>query len=164
MIFRQARLTDVPEIAAILAGAVEAMMLDGNLQWTASYPVADDVIADVLNGVAYVLEDDQIVAYGALILAGEPAYDALAGEWISDGPYAVVHRLAVDSALNARGLGGRFLKLCENIAVERGCTSFRIDTKDTNRRMMRLLEKCGFEYCGEVRYGERIRRAYEKLI
>ena len=164
MIFRQATLKDVPEIAAILRRAAEAMTLDGNPQWTAAYPVADDVIEDVLNGTAYVLEDDRIVAYGALIFTGEAAYEALEGEWLSDAKYAVVHRLAVDSALNGRGLGGRFLKLCENLAVEKGCGSFRIDTKDTNKRMLRLLEKSGFEYCGEVRYDDRLRRAFEKLI
>lgn len=164
MIFRQATLRDVTEIADLLSRAVKAMEQDGNMQWSATYPVAEDVIADVLNGNAYVLEEGKIVAYGALILTGEPAYDALEGEWLCDGKYIVVHRLAVDSAMNGRGLGGRFLKLCEKLAVEKGCVSFRIDTKDTNRRMLRLLEKSGFEYCGLVHYDERIRRAYEKLI
>lgn len=164
MIFRQARLTDVHEIAKLFDGARTTMALDGNPQWTASYPVADDVISDVFNGTARVLEDDRIIAYGALIFTGEPAYDALEGEWLTDGKYAVVHRMAVDSALHGCGVGVRFLKLCESIAVENGCVGFRIDTKDTNRRMLRLLEKCGYDYCGIVRYGDRIRLAFEKLI
>ena len=45
-----------------------------------------------------------------------------------------------------------------------GVTSFRVDTNYDNFYMLRIFDKLGFTYCGEVCYDSGLRRAYEKLL
>ncbi len=45
-----------------------------------------------------------VIAYGAVVFDGEPAYDAIEGAWLTDGEYVVLHRMAVaDGVRKAAG-------------------------------------------------------------
>ena len=163
--FRSATAADLPAVDTILRDAVERMLAEGKQQWDRDYPTAADVVADMARDEAFVLElAGNVEAYACVTLAGEPAYDALEGEWLSDEPYVVVHRLAVAQSRQGRGVGARMLRAVEAYAASMGIGSFRIDTNFDNFAMLRLLEKCGFAYCGEVHYPRGQRRAFEKLI
>ncbi|MDE6164285.1 MAG: GNAT family N-acetyltransferase, partial [Muribaculaceae bacterium] len=130
-----------------------------------TYPALPHIMDDVIAGQGYVLEEcGKVMAYGAVVYTGEPAYDDLDGEWLSDGAYVVVHRLAVLQESQGSGVATLFFNMVENMAAEKGIGSFRIDTNFDNFPMLHLMEKCGFEYCGEVRYERGSRRAFEKLI
>lgn len=164
-IFRRAELTDLAAIEKILKDAVDRMLAEGKQQWDENYPNAIHVVADITRDVAFVLEcGGEVVAYGAVVFDGEPAYDDLIGDWLSDDKYVVVHRLGVVRNVQGRGVGARFLKAVEFFAAEKGIRSFKIDTNFDNFAMLALLEKCGFEYCGEVSYERGSRKAFEKLI
>lgn len=164
-IFRRAVATDLPAIEKILKDAVARMLAEGKQQWNESYPTAVYVLADMARDVAFVLEfQGEVVAYGAVVFDGEPAYDDLDGEWLSDQKYVVVHRVAVSQKAQGNGVGARFMKSVEYYAAEKGIGSFRIDTNFDNFAMLRLIEKCGFAYCGEVSYERGKRKAFEKLI
>ncbi len=163
--FRRAELKDVPDVEIILKDAVHRMLSEGKQQWSESYPKAEHVLADIEREVAFVLEmDGKVVAYGAVVYDGEPAYDKLQGKWLSDDKYVVVHRIAVSQNVQGRGVGARFINEVEHHALEKGINSFKIDTNFDNFAMLRLLEKCGFTYCGEVFYPRGQRKAFEKLI
>lgn len=165
MQFRKAAECDLPSIVAILRAAADRMLSEGKCQWTKTYPAPEDVSRDIMAGNAYVLEDDgKILAYGALVFSGEPAYDSLAGHWLTDGKYIVVHRLAVSQNLENRGLGSRFMAECAAMALARGIKAFRIDTNFDNERMLAMLRKNDFVYCGEVSYPQGKRMAFEKEI
>ncbi|MFT4095104.1 MAG: hypothetical protein QM640_15840 [Niabella sp.] len=41
------------------------------------------------------MKEALIIAYGALILNYEPAYDAIEGKWLTNVYFLVVHRIAV---------------------------------------------------------------------
>ncbi len=164
-IFREARLSDLVAIEQILADAVDRMLAEGKQQWSEKYPRAEHVLADMSRHVAYVLElDGKITAYGAVVFTGEPAYENLRGEWLSDVPYVVVHRLATAMDMQQRGIARRFLRAVEQMATSQGIGSFRIDTNYDNERMLGLLSSSGFEYCGDVSYETGSRLAFEKLI
>lgn len=165
IIFRKASLNDLDTISDILRRAVQKMLSEGKKQWTEKYPTRVHAQADIERGVGHVLElDGKVVAYGAVVLDGEPAYLGLEGEWLSDMPYVVVHRIAVDSEIMGRGLGAGFLKEVENYALSKDIHSFRIDTNYDNFAMLHLLPKLGFTYCGEVTYESGKRKAFEKLL
>lgn len=164
-IFREARLTDVPEIGRIFDDAVARMLSEGKRQWDEKYPTEIHALADMNSHNGYVLElDGRVVAYGAVIFTGEPAYDDLDGEWLTDEPYVVVHRMAVAQYAQRQGIARRFLEAVERFAVGRGIGSFRVDTNFDNDRMLRLLETFGFEYCGKINYESGERMAFEKSI
>lgn len=163
--FRRAGGADVPAATAILKAAARRMLAEGKQQWDETYPAATDVRADVENGVGYVLErDGSVVGYAAVVFTGEPAYDDLDGQWLSDEKYVVVHRVAVAQNEQRKGMGRVLMGAVEDYARSLGISSFRIDTNFDNFAMLGLLEKLGFTYCGEVRYERGSRKAFEKLL
>lgn len=165
MTFRQATLHDFPEIMHIIEDAVSRMQREGKHQWSEDYPKDVHILVDISRGFGHVLHDDEaVVAYGAVCFEGEPAYEHLDGEWLTDGPYVVVHRLAVKLDEQSKGVGRRFMKAVEDFAASRGMGSFRIDTNYDNDRMLHLLENLGFEFTGIINYPQGERRAFEKLI
>lgn len=163
--FREARLSDLPVIGGIFRDAVARMLAEGKQQWDENYPTEYDVLADLAGHTGYVMElNGRVVAYGAVSFDGETAYDGLQGEWSSDGPYVVVHRLAVARDAQCSGIARRFFDAAERLAAEQGIGSFRVDTNFDNDRMLRLLNNLGFVYCGEITYPQGTRMAFEKLI
>lgn len=163
--FRRAEYCDVPAIGAILKAAVKRMLAEGKQQWDDSYPNETHVSADIDRGAGYVVEcDGAPIAYGAVVFDGEPAYDALDGAWLSDGPYVVVHRVAVSQGMQGKGLGRLFMNCVADFARSKGVHSFKVDTNFDNLAMLHLLDRLGFTYCGEVQYSRGSRKAFEKPI
>ncbi len=105
-----------------------------------------------------------VVAYGAVVFDGEPAYDAIEGAWLTDGEYVVLHRMAVADGEKARGVATEFMRRVEAMAHGRGTGSMRVDTNFDNRYMLRMLGRLGFVYCGKVRYRSGERLAFEKPL
>ena len=117
--------------------------------------------SDIESGRSYVCEcSGQVVGtffydYGVDI---EPTYAHIyEGNWLSDGPYGVVHRVASDQTI--RGVGSA----CLEWAFAQ-CHDVRIDTHGDNAVMQSLLEKLGFTHCGIIYVAEDNdpRLAYEK--
>lgn len=74
----------------------------------------------------------------------EPDYAHIDGAWKADGPYGVLHRVAV--AVPGRGAAG----FCMDWCFAR-CPNLRMDTHRDNAPMQRALAKNGFVYCGVIR-------------
>ena len=164
-LFRKADMSDLDGIMDILDFARRQMLGEGKHQWDSSYPVRAHVEADIHAGAGYVLlHDDMLVAYGAVVFTGEPAYDVIKGRWLSDQPYVVLHRIAVAKEARGMGVGCLFMREVERMALGKGVHSFKIDTNCDNERMQRTLKRLGFTYCGEIRYPQGVRMAYEKLL
>ena len=168
--FRRATLADLDDVMRVVAEA-QAFMRTLNIdQWQDGYPAPGHISADIGRGCGYVLcrpgvrECRAIIAYGAVAFDGEPAYEALEGEWLTDGPYVVVHRMAVADGECGKGVAAEFLRHAEEMARERGIGAFRIDTNHDNRPMLRLLERMGFTFCGKVVYRSGERLAFEKRL
>ena len=164
--FRKASAADIPRIMEIIGEAKSQMAREGKNQWTEAYPARADIETDVRNGSARVMlaASGRIVAYGAIVLTGEPAYNDIQGKWLSLRPYAVLHRLAVAEETKGHGAGLLFVREAERIAAGAGMGSFKIDTNHDNSRMLRLLEKAGFTFCGTIHYPQGSRMAFEKLL
>ena len=166
-VFRNAGALEVQSCYRVLSDAREKMWREGRDQWTADYPLPLDVKRDIDNGCAYVLDAGSgPVAYGAVIFTGEPAYAGITdGQWLSDLPFVVVHRLAVSPQWQGRGLAREFIRSVEKLAAERGFRSFRIDTREDNAAMIHLLLQSGFTKCGTVVLPvNKVRIGFEKLL
>ena len=165
MIFRVAETGDVDAVARIISDASTRLGRAGIDQWQRGYPNRQSIQRDVEQGVGRVLCDgDEIVAYSAVIFTGEEAYrDITAGEWLTSGDYAVVHRLCVAENRVGEGLSREFMLRVEQLARDNAMPSLRIDTHPDNRIMQRLISSLGFTYCGDVVIESR-RLAYEKIL
>ncbi|MBO9617706.1 MAG: GNAT family N-acetyltransferase [Niabella sp.] len=163
---RKASTADADSIWSILQQAIEKRKVEGSAQWQDGYPNPTVVNRDIEKGYGYVCEDEQgdITAYVALIFDIEPAYEALEGKWLTDGSYAVIHRLAVSQERNIKGLATKIMIAVEDICLQQGVPSIKVDTNFDNTAMLRILEKLGYTYCGEVFFRGAARKAYEKIL
>ena len=164
-IFRRATAADTDRCWLILQQGKAQMFREGKHQWTEAYPSRQSVENDIAAGNAYVIEQQgTVIAYGAVIANGEPAYRQIADLWLTNADYVVVHRLAVADEAKRRGVAARFFGYVEQWALQRGITSFKVDTNYDNFYMQRLLRSQGFMYCGDVHYPQGDRMAYEKVL
>lgn len=163
LIFRQAVEEDAGRIWQIIQQAKEQMRRLGSQQWQEGYPTPETIANDVALGNGYMLcEEERVIAYGAVIFSGEPAYETIQGKWMDDEPYVVVHRLAVADEMKQRGIATLFMRKVEVLSFQKGISRFRVDTNFDNHYMHRMLKRLGFAYCGEIQYERGSRMAYEK--
>ena len=145
MIIRKTTEQDLPKIYQLYADARDFMRETGNPnQWKDSFPAQDLIDQDAKSGKSYVcICDDKIAAVFYFSIEIEPTYAKIDGQWLSDEPYGVVHRIA--ASRNFKGAGTFCLDWCLN-----QCLTLRIDTHRDNIPMKTLLNKLGFTYCGII--------------
>lgn len=162
---RKANAADIPVIWRILQDAIEQRSMDGSTQWQNGYPNENTIAQDIENGVAYVyVQDNEIIAYAAIVFTEDPAYHVIDGQWLTLGKYVNLHRIATAKTAKNRGIATKLLTDIETFCVTKGIPSIKIDTNFDNRPMLRVLEKLGYSYCGEVLVDGSPRNAFEKIL
>jgi GNAT superfamily N-acetyltransferase len=167
MEFRKSNMTDLPAVMKIIRQAQEYMRENRLDQWQDGYPDENQIKDDIVKGCGYVLLDGTVTAgTAAIFFDGETSYDRIyQGQWLTEGEYAAVHRVAVSSAYRNKGAAVTMMKHIEKLCLKRGVYSIKIDTHEDNRPMRRFLEKCGFIYCGVIYLNDGSKRlAYEKIL
>ncbi len=107
MEIRQASIEDIPRIIQILDDARSFQRSQGFVQWEDGYPDTATIRSDITTSNARVfLLDGKIIAYGYLA-SGDNSYDKLRDTWLYDGPYGVIHRLAVSAEMRGQKMGQR---------------------------------------------------------
>ena len=137
----------------------------GFVQWTEDYPSRDTVREDIRAGKGYaLLTGGEIAGYMCIDFDGEPAYRKIEGAWRTEGPYAVVHRMAFHSAYRGKGLADAAFRLIGELCGEKGVSVIRVDTDFPNKRMQHILEKNGFVNCGTIVFQGGAKLAYDKIL
>ena len=163
--FRKATSTDIPSIWEIVKSAIARRKQDGSNQWQDGYPNPEVIAEDIEQGVGHVLmRDDEIVGYVAVLINDEPEYAKLKGKWLTNDDFVVYHRVAIAGKWLGQGLAKELLSHIEDFTREKGITSIKADTNFDNIAMLRLFEKLGYKYCGEVYFRGSPRKAYEKVL
>ena len=149
----------------ILNAGREFQREQGFIQWPDGYPDEESIRCDLRDGLGYVVKVDCVIAaYMYIGFDGDPAYPKIKGSWNHNGPYAVVHRIAIAPEFRDRGLGSITFRLIEEFCKSKGFDILRIDTDEENKRMQHVLAKNGFVYCGTVVQGGGDRLAFEKKL
>ena len=165
MTLRKAELVELPFIWNILLQAIEQRKQDGSEQWQNGYPNEHTIYDDIIHGHAYVLvEQNIIIAYAALLFDEEIAYNDIIGNWLSNGVYAVVHRVATINSKKRSGVATQLFRIIEDLCIEKQVYSIKVDTNFDNIPMMKIFEKLRYIYCGEVFFNGEPRKAYEKML
>ena len=159
MQIRKSEFSDLLRIAEIYENAKRFMREQGNPDQWKDEPNINTARADVERGVGYVAEENgEILAVFMFSLGEDPTYKNIyEGKWLSDEPYAVIHRIAV--AKQGQGIIDFCINECFKIRP-----NIRIDTHRNNIPMQKALTKRGFKYCGIIylENGEE-RLAYQKI-
>ena len=165
MILRKALFSELPVIWDILQQAIEQRKEDGSDQWQNGYPNEQTVHDDISKGYGYVLIDNNVIlVYGAIIFDVEPAYNDIRGKWLTNDDYVVVHRVATSNAAKGKGIATHLFREVERLCVEQNIYSIKVDTNFDNVPMMKIFDRLGYTYCGEIFISGASRRAYEKVI
>ena len=145
---RQAGLSDITQILAIMDDAREVMRSSGNLhQWTGGYPSFPVIEKDIVAERGFVCVDaaGTLQGYFVFMPSPEPTYAVIYdGAWLDDErPYHVLHRIA-----GRAGSHGVFRAMLAFAAARED--NLRIDTHRDNRIMQHLVTEAGFSYCGII--------------
>lgn len=161
-LIREARQADMAEIMQIFREARDRMCQSGNPhQWQANYPSENVVMDDIERHGAFVVEEeDNMVAYFAVLPSPEPTYKYIYnGTWIDDIlPYHIIHRIA--SRASVHRVFESIIDYCFSLH-----RNIRIDTHRDNKAMLHNLAKHGFIYCGIIHLANGAERlAFQKVI
>ena len=162
---RHATPKDITQIMEIVADAVLFLRNHNIPQWQNNYPNVTTFMQDITNRTLYVEETDGIITGMANIATTrDPQYDKIyEGAWLTNSPYAVVHRIAVRGSALGHGVACKLLTFAEEVAKEHNLTSIRIDTHRANSPMNHLLLKMGYEYCGVIELTDHNQADYYRL-
>lgn len=167
MILRETRKEEINEVMKIINEGKVLLKNNSVNQWQNGYPNEDVILRDILNDESYVLEhNNEIIGTTALSFRGEKTYDKIyEGKWLSNGEYAVVHRIAACKIDGIKSVGTEILKEVEKICLLRNIKNIKIDTHEDNKIMQRLLSKNNYKYCGVIYLEDGSKRiAFEKVI
>jgi len=163
--FRKAEITDINTIWELLQRAILRRKEDGSNQWQDGYPNLDVVKKDVDHGSGFVLTDaDIIVGYCAVMVNDEPEYANIQGKWLTNDDFVAIHRVAISETYLGKGLAQKIMLHVEEYAVSNGIFSIKADTNFDNFAMLKVFEKLGYVFCGEVYFRNSPRKAYEKIL
>ncbi len=149
LVIKKAVPRDLPEIREIYAYARTFMAEHGNpTQWEDGYPdslIEEDLEREQLYVARQSIGNKSIACVFVFYVGLEPSYFEIEGKWLNEAEYGVIHRIAVARWAKGRGAAKFCIEHCFN---EYG--NLRIDTHEDNLPMQKLIEKCGFSYCGIV--------------
>ncbi len=149
----------------IIDGAKAHLKEQGIDQWQNGYPDYNCILEDAKKGRGYfIMDNDDILGYICIDFEGEPAYDTLRGEWLSDEKYMVGHRLAMSEKARGKSLTGEIFRLMEELAKSKGIYYFKVDTDADNTKMQHVFKKVGFTYRGTIWFDNSEKIAFDKKI
>ncbi len=147
MTIRPTTYADLDALTAIFAYARAQMTADGNpTQWGDGYPTREQLENDIQRGVSYVIVHEGVpCATFVFIIGTDPTYQYIEdGQWLDDTlPYGTIHRIASNG--QQRGIFRTVLDWCSA-----QCSNIRIDTHQSNARMIHLIEQNHFTRCGII--------------
>ena len=141
MEIRKASEQNLDQIMQIYESARVFMRTNGNKeQWGDEYP-SRELIEQDLDDMYLCMADGQIACVFYYAEEEDEDYREINGKWLNEESYAVVHRVA------STGIVKGAAAYCLDWAYSQ-VPNIRMDTYRDNIPMQKLLEKCGFQYCG----------------
>ena len=152
--FRSAVMEDAPQIAEIY-DKIHTREESGlaTTGWNrAIYPTAASARESIEKGDMFVAEDNGIIAASGKINREQvPVYAQVPWQHeAADDQVMVLHTLAVDPALEGRGIATAFVRFYEEYALAQGCPCLRMDTNEKNLRARALYGRLGSREVGVV--------------
>lgn len=166
MILKQAETQDLDAIMEMYASCVKGMLALGIDQWDENYPSRKIIEQDLKDACYYIgILDNEIVAGMRVDNIQDPSY--LSINWADkSNNFMVVHRLGSKTKVWNKGVGKQMMDFAENLAKEKGCSSFRLDTYSHNPKAMEFYKKQGYTQLGPINLkpNKDIYYCFEKLF
>lgn len=145
-----AKIQDIQAVFSLYQKAIAMMIEQQIYQWDEIYPDIEVLTEDIRKGEMYLLKEDEDIL-SCVVINEEQDEEYQLGDWqYRDGRIAVIHRLCVHPKVQGQGIGRRVVELAEAIIREKGYTHIRLDAFSMNPYALKLYEKLGYRYAGEV--------------
>ncbi len=163
--FKLAQAWDLEDIWIIVQEAILRRKKEGSKQWQDGYPNPDVLRNDIRKQVGYMVqEDSQTIGYFTIMINDEPGYKNIVGNWLTEGDFLVIHRMAISDNHLGKGYAKMIFRFVEAKALQKQIFSIKVDTNFDNYAMLHLLHTLGYTYCGEVHFRGCPRKAFEKML
>lgn len=138
-------------ICRITAQAKKQLKNMGLDQWQKGYPSREIWESDIKQQSAWLaIDGDTVLGVFAYQTDPDPSYSVIDGQWLTNTPYASMHRVCVSDSCKGKGVAGAMFAHGFRLAQAEGFKSMRIDTHPGNIPMQRALLKAGFLPCGNI--------------
>jgi len=166
MIIRKANKSDLDNIILMYKSCVKGMLANDIDQWDATYPNAGVIMEDLIAQTYFVAEENSIIIGGINIDQNQDkTYLEIDWEDKSNSSL-VVHRLGVKEEFWKKGIGKKLMIFAENLVVEKGLKSIRLDTYSGNPKAMEFYINLGYQQLGHIylKEGKNEYYCFEKII
>ena len=150
MIVRKANKSDLGDMMLMYNSCVKGMLKNGITQWDETYPNSEIILDDLKARTYYVAEINGVIVGGINIdEKQDPTY--LSIDWQDKtNQFLVVHRLAVKEEFWQNGVGKKLMLFVEEVILEEGLKSIRLDTYRDNPKAMEFYKKLGYTQLGHI--------------
>ena len=166
MIIRLGKISDLENLMLMYKSCVAGMLKNSIDQWDATYPNSEAIIQDIKAKTYFVAEENSIIIGGINIDQNQDkTYLEIDWEDKSDSSL-VVHRLGVKEEFWKKGIGKKLMIFAENLVVEKGLKSIRLDTYSGNPKAMEFYINLGYQQLGHIylKEGKNEYYCFEKII
>ena len=74
-------------------------------QWQKGYPSREVWLSDIEEGCTYLaVDEEKVLGIFAFQTTPDPSYGEIEGKWLTDGPYASMHRVCVADGCKGKGV------------------------------------------------------------
>ncbi len=150
--FRQATETDKEEIVRLYIDCIRHLNDQKIYQWDEIYPNEEVLSGDIMKGEMHVMtEGNRVLACVVLNEFQDETYQTVQWKY-AEGRIAVIHRLCVNYKYQGMGIGRRMMQNAEALLKDSGYSAIRLDVFPDNSHSIRLYEKLGYLYAGDVHF------------
>jgi len=161
---RKADARDLDLVFDLFRKAIRVMDDLGIPQWDEYYPTKEILLTDISEGQLFVCETEGRIA-SVFVLNEECDAEYDQADWkYTAGRFAIIHRLCVHPDFQRIGVGSESLRLIENLALEKGYSSLRLDVFSRNPYSNRMYAKLGYQKTGEAHWRKGLFWLMEKSI
>ena len=150
MIIRKANKSDLNNIMLMYKSCVAGMLKNSIDQWDATYPNSEVIMQDIKAQTYFVVVENSIIIGGINIDQNQDK-TYLAMDWQDKtNQFLVVHRLGVKEEFWKKGIGKKLMIFAENMVIEKGLKSIRLDTYSGNPKAMEFYRRLGYRELGTI--------------
>ncbi len=160
MEFREVRPTDLAQTMALYRACAKYHADAGIHQWDDEYPTETIVLNDIDNSQLFGLFDGDQCTGIVAINHDEPKQYAELNWTTKTNEYMIIHRLCTDPSRLRQGLAARLMQEAEQVVLNLGYQSIRLDTYTPNKGAIRFYQKQGYTITGEVYFEKRTDHGY----
>ncbi len=162
-----AKVDEIDQIQSVFTDVTEKLRDLGVHQWDFSYPNKTIINEDIQSKSCYLLKINQRIA--AVVSLNQEQDDQYKNvNWDAPEEHVwVIHRLAVHSDFQNRGIATRLCQFLEKLAFENGAKCIRLDAFSKNPYSNRMYLKLGYKAMKELLYFHGNNTpfiAYEKIL